>query len=665
MNPLSSDTLIFLPDVARFALAYLVCVIVPGYALATLARPGAPRSELLAFAVPCAYGLVTVSGLATALLRLPYGLQAYAVIAAPVVLAGALSARWQRRRDRNARTRERDHWWLAPLGVSATYLAALILIYGHDTVPAGYDTLVHISWITRIARAHVYPIALLSNHLGDTGGAFYPPTFHVLTVLLLDLAPMPVYRAAFLNIAAVIILLPAALFTYTRVATGSRKLAGLAVVASLAFEPLPLFTQGLGLYPFIVSLLIVPAVTLALRDGLGRGDYRAAGLAGFLGMGLFYTHPTEFVTVGLLALAIIPDLLTTGRKWLRAAGYSLAIGGVWLLAASPALMAVRRTMVNGAQVEIHAKHDFAASAQTGLASGLDFYTQWVYGRNLSYLLLVAAIIGAAWCVAKRRFLGLVLAQAILSALFLDSVSYNILRPFYVISFPWALWERLSPTHYLFLLPLAAIGIDATRPAVERLLRAKHPAFGALVLSPLVLLGLLAPFGVSTGIAASYAAARAVVAPADFGAVTWLARHAPPGTVVANDFDTPPPNTFDGPLDAGLWLSVLGGPEPLSGPFGALGTIDDRFYLLGHIADDPLPARAARFIDGYHVRYVFYGAKARPGAKRQLHLPLLLAAPRLRLVYTSAPSCHAADGRQWGSCPAGQSYLFALRLVASQ
>src|SRR5437660_6752851 len=87
-------------DVAHFALAYVALAMVPGYALATLLRPRAPRSERFALAIPCAYTLVALSGLATALLHLPFGLLAYAVLALPITLAGAWPATkvaWQRR----------------------------------------------------------------------------------------------------------------------------------------------------------------------------------------------------------------------------------------------------------------------------------------------------------------------------------------------------------------------------------------------------------------------------------------------------------------------------------------------------------------------------------------------------------------------------------------
>lgn len=73
----------------------MALAIVPGYALASLLRPRAPRGERLAFAIPCAYTLVALSGLATALLHLPYSLPAYAVPALPVMLAGAYAG-WRR-----------------------------------------------------------------------------------------------------------------------------------------------------------------------------------------------------------------------------------------------------------------------------------------------------------------------------------------------------------------------------------------------------------------------------------------------------------------------------------------------------------------------------------------------------------------------------------------
>src|SRR5207237_2324942 len=123
-------------------------------------------------------------------------------------------------------------------------------------------------------------------------GGFYPPVFHALTSLILGVAPMATYRAVFFTVLAAIALLPLALFSYVRIATGNARLGGLAVLAALAFEPLPFHVLEVSYYPFILSMLCVPALAIALRDGLGRGDRRAAALAAILGVGLFYTHPT-------------------------------------------------------------------------------------------------------------------------------------------------------------------------------------------------------------------------------------------------------------------------------------------------------------------------------------------------------------------------------------
>src|SRR5437764_5893583 len=95
-------------DVTRFVLAYVALAIVPGYALATLLRPRAPHSERLTFAIPCAYTLVALSGLATALLHLPFNLLAYAVPAVPATLAGGYVA-W---RSRGQRVHDQRRWWL-------------------------------------------------------------------------------------------------------------------------------------------------------------------------------------------------------------------------------------------------------------------------------------------------------------------------------------------------------------------------------------------------------------------------------------------------------------------------------------------------------------------------------------------------------------------------
>ncbi len=665
----SGASLISISDVARFVLTYLLLLGLPGYAMAALARPQAPRAERLALAIPCAYAMVTLCGLTTALLHHPFDVLAYAILAAPITLLWMFTA-WTRRRRIRLDTRqtregapmpEADHWWLVPCGVSLAQLGALCLMYAGNTVPTGFDILTHVTWIGEISRAHIFPIALLTAHLGSSGG-FYPPTFHAVTALLLDLAPMPTYRAAFYGITAIVTLLPFALFTYVRLATGSVRIAGLAVLASLAFEPLPLYAQGVGLYPFVASLLLVPAVAIALRDGLGQGDWRAVGLAALLGVGLFYTHPTEFVTVALLALAIVPGLLRTSGAWLRAAARGLVVAAVWFSAAFPALQAVRSTMVGGAQPEIASRHDFTAPPDVSWMKGLDFYVQWVFGRNVSYLLLAAAVLGVMWCMATRRLLGLAAVMLVATALFVDATTYNILHPFYVVSFPWALWERLAPTSYWFILPVVALGLDAARPAIVWLRRRRSLAFVALSATPCVVLGLLLPFAVTTAVTAAYNRARVVVAPADLSTIRWLAGHVPPGATVANDGDISQLGVLDVPIDAGEWMLLLDGPRPLFARAGdGPGSYADRFYLLRHIADDPMPPHAAHLVDQDHVRYVFYGAGVRQGTARHLNLPHLLADPALHLVYTSAPACGKSSGgdRLTNSCPATGSYVFAL------
>jgi hypothetical protein len=80
-------------DAGRFTLAYLAIALVPGYAMAALARPRSDWIECVALAIPCAYALVAVTGLATALLHLPFGLPTYAALAVPVTVAGGYALR--------------------------------------------------------------------------------------------------------------------------------------------------------------------------------------------------------------------------------------------------------------------------------------------------------------------------------------------------------------------------------------------------------------------------------------------------------------------------------------------------------------------------------------------------------------------------------------------
>ena len=742
MTPLSADgadCLIAPLDLARFALAYLAVAILPGYALATLARPRLPRPERLALAIPCAYTLVALCGLGTLAVRLPFGLPTYAAVAAPVTLAALYRGGRRRgapvlpdlaRSSDDALSRPacvaRDYWWVVPIGVAAAQVATCLLVYAGDTVPVGFDVVSHVAWTDTVARTRLFPIALLSNHAGDANGGFYPPVFHALTALTLGLAPMATYRAVFYSVVAAAAFLPLALFSYVRAAldradTGlhAPRVAALAALTALAFDGAPLATQQIGLYPFLASLLFVPALAVALRDGLVRGERGAAALAAPLGAGLFYTHPTEFVSVALAGLALLggrraltppyrpaaprawqgpdpeqgpdlekprPDLRRAGpsgsvscpllsrpdfvhNRGARAAGYGIAIAAAWLVAAGPALVAVRHTMVRGAQAEIRARHDFAPPAQPRLGPVLGSYVQWLYGHNLSYLLLAATAGAAAWLLWRRRLRGLVAVLVVTFAVFVDSNSYNLLRPLYVLSFPWALLQRLVPTHYWIVPPLAAVGLDRAAAAVGRLTRRRPRGvlFMALCVAPVALFGLVVPYAVSAARARVYARALHTVAPADLAAAAWLARHAPAGAVALNDGDLEPSHVilYDAPIDAGRWLPLLGAPRPLFGHGGdGPGAAADRLYLLAHVADDPLPPRAAAFADRYHVRYVYYGAAIRPDAARHLGLPRLLADPRLRLVYASAPACRGDSPPRPAACGLPGAYVFTFETAAA-
>ncbi len=693
-------------DLTRFAAVFLLLVILPGYVLATAARPRTSHIERLAFALPCALSVITAYGLLTALLHLPFTPIGYTAIAAAIVLGGGVYAGRRRMRagpnlvqDAGVprgdvplqsnppgialvRSRGPERWWIVAAGVALIDGVVALLIHVGAVVPAAVDVLSHVVWTQNIARSHTFSIALLSAHPGAAGGAFYPPAFHAMAALLADVSGVATYRAVFYSAVLAVPLLPIALFAYTRAFTRSARVAGLATLASLTFEPLPFFALAQGLYPFVVSCLFIPALALTLADGLGltggRGCARSVGLAALLGVGLFYTHPTEFVTVGLLVLGAAPIATMRVRAWLRVGAYGAIIAAVWGGTALPALAAVRRTMVAGAQVEIQTRHDFAAPPHTTAGTVWSGYMYDIYGRNVSYLLCALALAGLMWCLIQRRQRGLVVAQLALVAVFLDASSLNLLRPLYVLSFPWALGERLAPAHYWVTLPLAGLGLDAALRLLQRLQqrqrrqrRQRHPwrqnrALLALLAAPCALLGVLLPLDVAARHAIAYETARVVMAPADLGALAWLRRHDVAGSVVVNDADPSRPAIFDVPIDAGRWMSALGAGVPLFAQGGAgPGPLEERLYLTRHIADTPVPPRAARYVARYqiHARYVFYGAAVPPGATRRLNLMRLLADPRLRLVYTSAPACRTSGAERTGSCPTGQSYIFALNRTA--
>jgi len=640
----------------HFAIAYLFIALLPGYTLAQFARPRAPLIEHVALAVPCAYALIAVYGLVTALLHLPFDLLSYAAVAVPLTSLGLWRA-WQRRGGRPLRVRA--GWWLVPMGVAAVHLAATLWVSRSALMPIGIDTPIHIMDTEMIVRAHLFPITLGSSRFGANDGSFYPAAFHGLAALLTDGTATPTYDATYLSAVAAATSLPLMLFAYVRLALGTERVAALAALATLAFEPLPQFALVDGLYPLLVALIFLPALACALREGLWEGDRRAAALAAFLGVGLLYTHPTEATALVLPLLVVLPTLAAGPRVWARAARHGVIIAAVWGVAALPALAAMHRAVAGASGAP--SRLDLAnAVTDTALNRAIPQYVAWIYGRNVSYVLLLVVIIGCIGCLARRQHRGLVAAQILLTLLFIDSNGHSLLaRSLHLLSFHWTWIERLAPLHYWVTLPLAAVGIDALGHLLGRLrVRLALPA-RALIVAPCVVLGLALPFGVSAARVAAYTARRTVVSPADLGALSWLTRYAPPEMTVLNDADMTHPDILEGAIDAAIWLPDLGGPQPVFfRSSDGVGTLPERFDALAHITARSWPTTTESFVRRAHIGYVYYGAHVAPGSPRHLVLTRLLAAPNLRLVYTSAPTCWGALGP--GACPANAAYVFAVR-----
>jgi hypothetical protein len=646
----------------HFLLVYVVVALIPGYALITLVRPHSPRYERLALTVPCAYTLTVVCGLTTALLHLPFTLFSYAALAVPVVICASRVA-WLRRRDTPFRIQK--GLWLVPAGVAALHVAVTLWVSRGTPIPIGYDAPIHLAYVEAILRAHIFLITLISSRIGANDGPFYPAAFHGLAALLADAAGLPAYRATYLSIVAATATAPFLLFAYVRVALGTERVAALAALAALAFEPLPQFALAQGLYPLLVAILFLPALALALRRGLWEGERRSVLLAALLGVGLLYTHPTEATAIVLPLLVLAPTLTATTKVWARAMGYGAILAVIWGAVMLPALTAVHRATAWVPDGSPSPADLGGTVAHFSLAGEINGYVSWIYGRNISYLLLVAVVVGGIRCLVRRQHRGLVVAQALIALFFIDGNDSSLARYLHLLSFHWTLIERLAPLHYWVTLPLAALGIDTIGQIVGRLY-ARRPLHAralvtGLVATPCIVFGLAVPFAVSAARVSNYVAWRVDVAPADLGSLSWLARHAPPTATVLNDADMAHPNLVDGAIDAALWLPALGGPQPVFARSAeGIGALPDRFNALAHIADPTMPPRARRFVQQAHIHYVFYGARVTRGTTRHLVLARLLAAPGLRLAYTSATSCRDTPQGARG-CPTTASYVFALRL----
>lgn len=646
-------------DISYFVLAYVALMIVPGFSLATVALPTATLVERLAFAVPSAFGLVSLSGVVCELLHQHFDINTYAVVAVLVTLLSLYvhKRRWKREK-RDVRSFER--WELVPVGVGAVYLIVLLAANIHEVVPTGWDTPQHVAWINRVVQARVFPLRLLASVIDSPNGAFYPPAFHVVSALIHELVPVPTYRVAFYSVVSVIVLMPFALYSYVKLLTSSARLGALASISSLAFIGLSISALPGGLYTLITALLIAPMLAIALYRAVIQGERGAVGLSIILGIALFYTHPTEFLTTALLDLALVFSVAPRRFPSWRGLAHIGPIAVAWGLAVWPAAAGVTRTITVGAHSEIRVRGLYTAPVDTDIAAIALGYARRTLIENFSYLLFVAVVAGVVRCLVKRQWLGLVVVQAIILFVFVDSNTYNVFGRFYTIAFPWALWYRLVDTSYWTLLPLAAVGVEGLIIPLIALYRSRWRPYAALVVFAGVFCGLGIPLYVSTAVL-SYSNLRTrVVALADLGSIAWLAQHAMTGVVVNDENDENNVNKDNPPVDAGLWMRNLGGPQPTfghnnSGP----GAVADRIYVARTIALNPLPRRTLAYIQRYHVRYVFYGAAERADApSRHLNLKQLLRDPLLQVAYVDVPTCRLQAKWNTTKCTTA-SYVFRL------
>jgi len=642
--------LIALGDVIRVGVALLTLCVVPGYSLSALARPHSGRLERLVLALPCACALALAVGFACAAAHIPFGLLSYGPVALAVVALFLA---------REARAGRFSVLWRVPTGRLPFVALAVALSEGvviaftsaGSIVPDTYDAYSHTLWTDFIVQGHKVTFALLSTPPGR--GGFYPPGFHTVAALLVDATGAPAYRVIFYLAVAAALCLPLALFVYLRVVLDNARIAALAVALSLVFEPLPLFPLAAGIYPFIFSYLFIAGIVLVLRDAVAQGRRSALILAALLGAGLFYTHPTELLSVVLLGVPAVVPLLRTRRQWARAVGFAAIIGGAIIVCALPAIAAVRATMVSGAQVEIAARHDFVSGTTVDLADALRQYLYLIYGRNVSSLLLIAVPAGIVSCILRRRYLSVVITQLLIGAILLDVSGPNLLRPLYVLSFPWALGERLAPLHYWVVPALAALGLSAVVGAARsaRILSKRRRV--VLMAVPLGLLGLVLPLDVLARHTSAVVEAHHLVGESDRGALAWLARQTSVG-VVLNDADTTTPPFFDVPIDAGRWAPLLAHVTPLFGLGGkGPGPLETRFAVLRGIGGTTLSPLVVRVLKQDHIHYVYYGAAVPPRTSRHLTLRRLLHAPYLRLVYPALPLRGPLQ-------ELGTAYVFALR-----
>ena len=307
-----------------FAVALVVCAVLPGLIALWLLRVRWSRAEMLCAApalsvtlvVAVAYGLMVVHLRTTPLTVLPG-------VAALLALLG-----WSQRRFSLPRAQVVTpvESWLVLLIPVLVYL--LLEPIRRDCLlwPTPHDNAHHVTWFRLIYETGSLDSNLFASAYPAEMGRRYPWGMHVLAAQIARLShgdALEIYNRCLTCIAA---LCPLSLF----VLAGRVLKRGWPQVAAafllIAFWYVPFQPIGFGGYPLLLGAGCIPVLVVLGLEALERPTPPLVGTAVVSGLGLVFVHPSQ-AEAALLVLALLAAVLGFERRLpLRLA--LLPLGGV-------------------------------------------------------------------------------------------------------------------------------------------------------------------------------------------------------------------------------------------------------------------------------------------------------------------------------------------------
>jgi hypothetical protein len=388
------------------------------------------------------------------------------------VVAGAIRwwvsgvAPWSRSASSQSWTWGARGLLIAGLVVGGALNAARLMTYigRPDAISQTNDAVFHLNALRWIAETGSASSLDLTGLVGAS--SFYPAAWHAIASLVAlntELIPVAVNMVS-LVFAALVWPLSIVLFTRAVIARGGAVISALAAALSAALLAFPMLMFEWGvLYPYAVSLAILPAVIAATVLGLRRWGQSPAGqrlrsslaliaVVGFGLAGVVLSQTSSFLIWALFVVlwasgtALVSEHgstrpRTSARVLVGAAWIGLA--GAWLLLAylaGPVLWKAYRS-IPGAGFDVL----------------FNSHSQLPAAPVMSALL----ILGISVAVRDSRLRWLVAAWIVVSLLYVVSVATDLPIIKRVLTGPWYGDSfRLAAIVALTVVPLAAIGLEA-------------------------------------------------------------------------------------------------------------------------------------------------------------------------------------------------------------